>query len=138
MPNPYLDREIMGPATITSEWLEIMPKEPLQPERQVQYIYIQTVEPFDPDYQKWGIRLPNGSTIIPEVQLVDQYGNIFKLKSSSFSLKDPRQGEIVSGLGFNNNDLPHDRVYTKVRIRADIPIQSSKIIWRNYNQWDRK
>ena len=31
--NPYLDQEIAGPTTISSEWLEIVPKQPVRAER---------------------------------------------------------------------------------------------------------
>jgi hypothetical protein len=136
--NPYLDREIGGAVTLTSEWLEITPQEPLRPERQVQYLYVDTPEPFDPDYQSWGIRFPDGSVIVPEVQLIDQQGNVYNLKASSFSLADSTRTDIVSGIGFRARGVPQDRVYPKVRIRSDKPIRASRIIWRSYDPRDRK
>lgn len=137
--HPYLDRELSGPITISSEWLEITPKEPLRAERVVQYLYIYTTKPFEPDNRSWGIRLADGSVVVPEVELVDQQGNIYNLKASSFSLEDPTRANVISGIGFSAlEELPKDKVYRAVRIRSDQPIQCSKIIWRCYDPRDRK
>jgi hypothetical protein len=136
--NPYLDRDIAGPMTISSAWTEIVPKEPLKPERQVQYIYLETTQPFDPDYSTWGIRYSDGSVVVPEVQLVDQDGNSYNLQPSSYSLKDPSRSDVVSGIGFDRQDLPKDKVYLMVRVRSGKAISSSRIYWRCCNQWDRK
>jgi hypothetical protein len=134
--HPYLDREIAGQTTISHQWLEITPEQPLRPERQVQYLYIHTA-PFDPDYRAWGIRFPDGSVVTPEVQLVDQDGSLYSLKSSSFSLEDRTRSNIVSGIGFKA-DIPKDKVYRTVRIRSDKPITVSSIVWRCYDPRDRK
>lgn len=138
MLNPYLDRELSGPVTVTSAWLELTPREPLRAERQVQYLYLHTVDPFVPDHSVWGIRFPDGSVVVPEVQLVDQYGNIHAPRASSFSLADRRRPDVISGIGFRVQDLPPERVFEKVRIKSARPINLSSIVWRNYNQWDRK
>ena len=136
--NPYLDREVSGPLTITSEWKEIVPEAPLRAERQAQYLSIETTKSFDPDYKLWGIRLPDGSVFVPEVQLIDQDGNIHNLKSSSFELADRNRTDIISGIGFSAKDLPKDRHYKMVRIRSEKPLSISRITWRCYNQWDIK
>ena len=136
--NPYLDREIAGTVTISNEWLEIKPKEPLNPERKVQYIYVLTPQPFQPDNRSWGIRFPDGSVVVPEVQLIDQYGKLYNLKASAFSLKDRTRADVISGIGFHTQDLPQDRVYTTVRLRSDKPVEVSRIIWRCYDPRDRK
>ncbi|SRR5216684_3683978 len=136
--NPYLDTEIAGPTTISSDWLEIVPKQSLKPERQVQYLYIETAQPFAADYSTWGIRFPDGSTIVPEVQLVAEDGSSYDLHASSFSLKDPSHSDVVSGIGFFLQQLPKDKAYRMVRIRSLRPISCSRIYWRCFNQWDLK
>ena len=136
--NPYLDREISGAVTLTSEWLEITPEEPLRTERQVQYLYIYTMEPFDPDNESWGIRFPDGLTVVPQVQLVDHNGNSYRLRGSSFSLADRTRADVISGIGFHASDLPQDRDYRMIRVRSDRPVRVSSIVWRNYNPRDRK
>lgn len=125
--NPYLDREIVGPTTVSSEWLEIKPKQPLSVERQIQYLILDVADPFEPVYEQWSLRLRDGTVVKPEVQLVDENGGVYDLTSPALDNK---------GIGFRNSDLPRDRVYRKVRIRSDKPIRLSRIYWRCYNQWD--
>jgi hypothetical protein len=125
--NPYLDREIAGPTTISSEWLEIMPEQPLRVERQIQYLTLDVADPFEPVYDNWSLRLNDGSVVRPEVQLVDEHGSVYNLTSPALDNK---------GIAFGNSDLPSDRVYPVVRIRSDKPIKLSRIYWHCYNQWD--
>jgi len=55
-------------------------------------------------------------------------GNIVDLKSLAFD---------KTGMGFGaENDLPKDKVYRAVRIRANKPIKLSRIYWRCWNTWD--
>jgi hypothetical protein len=125
--NPYLDREISGPMTISSQWIEIVPKKPLSVQRQIQYMILDVIDPFDPDYDQWSLRLQDGSIVTPEVQLVDESGNTYNLTSPALDSK---------GIGFRNSELPKDRAYRAVRIRSNKPIKLSRIYWRCYNQWD--
>jgi hypothetical protein len=134
--NPYLNRQIAGPVTIASEWLEITPEEPLKPEREIHEVILEFATPYEPDYQSWGIRLPDKSLVIPEVQLVDQNGGTYKLRVTAldrdgiaFSVRDAVSHQEI---------LPKDKLYSTVRIRIDKSIQCSKIIWSCYNPWDRK
>lgn len=135
--NPYLDREISGPVTTSTEWLEIRLSKPLRPERHVQEIDVKFAEPYDYDHRTREIRFQDGSPLIVEVQLVDQYGNVFELNKVtalgrtgiSRGMRDPSTWQEI---------LPKDRTYQAVRIRSNKPIEVSKIIWRSYNPWDRK
>jgi hypothetical protein len=138
--NPYLDRQIADSLTLSSDWREIKPEKPLEIERQVQYLYVHTAETF-PINSTSGfreIRLADGSTVRIEAELIDEQGRSYPLEPSSFSLADRTRTDIGSGVGFNYRDLPRDRAYSVVRLRSNKPIQLSKVIWRNYNQWDRK
>lgn len=127
--NPYLEREIAGSTAISPEWLEIVPKEPLRTERQVQYLVLDVAEPFEPDYANWSLRLKDGSLVQPKAQLSDEYGVIYDLTSPALDEK---------GIAFKNSDLPRDRAYRTVRIRSDKPIKLSRVYWRCYNPWDLK
>lgn len=133
---PYLDREIMGPVTVFTEWLEITPKKPLVPERRIHEIFLKSAGGYEPDYKGWGLRLPDGTVLTPEVQLVDQYGGVYQLKFGvldetgiSFTFRDPVSHEEI---------LPTDRTYRAVRIRSSKPIKFSRVVWRCYNPWDFK
>ena len=136
--NPYLDVEVCGPLTVTSDWVEVTPQAPLESSRQVQYLYLHTVEPFVPDYPSWGIRFPDGSVVVPQVELIDRQGTAHPLKASSFSLRDRSRTDIISGIGFRSPALAGTGPYQRVRIRSDRNLKLSRIIWRNYNQSDRK
>ena len=127
--NPYLEQEVAGPVTITQEWKEITPPRALRAARQIEYVILNIAEPFEPNNKgDWGLRLPDGSVVIPQVQLVDQEGNIFDLKSVALD---------ETGMGFSaENNLPKDRVYRAVRIRANKSIKLSRIYWRCWNSWD--
>jgi len=132
--NPYLDYDVARDVTISSDWVEITLERPLEAERQIQYLIIDITTPYKPDYQSWGLRLSDGSVVTPQIQLVDEQGNVYDLthnaldeKSIGFSKRDPVSHAI---------DLPKGRKYPKVRIRCDKPIHCSRIYWHCYNQWD--
>ena len=127
--NPYLDRDIAGPTTISSEWVEIVPKPPLRAERQIQYLMLDVADPFEPVYESWSLRLKDGSLVQPQVQLIDESGKVYELTSPALDEK---------GIGFKSSNLPTDRAYRTVRIRSDKPVQLSRVYWRCYNQKDLK
>jgi hypothetical protein len=123
------EREIAGATTSNSEWLEIKPDPPLKPSKRNQYLVLDVASPYELEDRSWGVRLPDGSIITPEVQLVDEYGNTFNLdRPSMFS-----PTSHFTQRGFSMWDLPKDRVYRAVRIRSDKPIQYSRVIWRCEN-----
>lgn len=133
--SPYLDRDIAGSITLSDQWLEIAPTDALKPERRIHEIVLNFSEPLEPDYKVWGVRLKDGSVVIPEVQLIDQDGNTYKLTTSSldrmgmsFSMRDDQSHREI---------LPTDRTYRAVRIRCEKLLRCSSVIWRCYNPWDR-
>src|SRR5207253_2900550 len=90
----------------------------------------------DPSGKSWAMRFPDGSLVRPEVQVVDQHGNVYSLDSPMFLSKDHTSGELNAGMGFStqfnvgiDSNFPSDRVYPVVRIRNDKPIHVSRIIW---------
>lgn len=99
-------------------------------------VYLQSAGGYEPDYRTWGLRLPDGTVVRPEVQLVDQYGGVYQLTVGelgqtgiSFNFRDPVSHEEI---------LPTDRTYQAVRIRSSTPIKFSGVVWRCYNQSDFK
>lgn len=72
--SPYLDEEISGPIIVSPEWLAISPKRPLRADRQVQYVMVNFSQSGQPEVNSLGLRLPDGTLIIPEVELVDDSG----------------------------------------------------------------
>jgi len=140
-------RQISGPITISSDWVEITPEKAMKPSQQTQGVILGVSDahtpytaPYDPNDkswdQSWAMRFPDGSLVRPEVQIVDEYGKVYDLKSPSFTHKDRTKGDATGGMGFTrsfdpsiDSNLPKDRVYRTVRIRSDTPIHCSRIIW---------
>jgi hypothetical protein len=131
--NPYLDQDIAGPVTISSEWLEIVPKKPLRVERQIQMIVLDLDKSIKLERDGWGLVLPDGSIVTPEVQLIDEDGKTYNLDHAS-SWSSPSTG--VTYREFSLSDLPTSKAYRAVRLRSDKPVRCNRIFWRSYNQWD--
>ncbi|HEV8426984.1 MAG TPA: hypothetical protein VGQ41_03660 [Pyrinomonadaceae bacterium] len=120
----FLDRTIRGDTTLTQEWTEITLETPLKPERDVQAVMLHLAEPYEADLQLNGVRLPDGSLVKPEVQLVDTAGNTYSLNYYGLF---GRQLVI-----FTLRDQLMGREYRTVRIRSDKPIHSRRFFWRCY------
>jgi hypothetical protein len=120
-----IERQLLGRVTLSSEWLDVEPDPPLKPSRQVQMIVLVTSDPFEPDFQSRGIRLSGGTTTVPEIQVVDQDGNIYDLKTQTISGNTEASYWKVA--------LPTDRLYTRVRMRSDNAFTCEKVLWRCHN-----
>jgi len=71
-----------------------------------------------------GILMPDGEVVNPEIQVVDQYGNIFNLV-----YRGARRGLWPAfGLPYPN-EWPRDRKYRTVRIRSPKPIKCKAVYW---------
>lgn len=131
--DPYLDQEIAGPTIIPSEWQKLVPKKPLRVERQIQMIVMDLDKSIKMESAGWGVVLPDGSVVEPEVELISDDGKTYELSHRSFSW-DP--STATTRAEFSLSDLPKDKAYREVRIRSDKTISVSRIYWRCYNQWD--
>jgi len=131
-PLPTLtDRDIAGATAITSEWLEIGPASALKPSGKQSLVILELEGDYTPDFQAQMLRFPDGSLGMPEVQLVDQQGQVFPLHFLMVHHRDRTGSNVMGGAGFGAPDLPTDRSYGKVRVRSDKPLKCSKIIWRS-------
>ena len=139
MRNPNLDLEIQGPVTISDEWFEITPQEPLKAERELSQIVLWFAEHTKVcSPRPRGIVGNDGAVFEPEVELVDERGGIYKLKEDGLD----ETGMSYRWFGENNSQfntsLPKDKTYIKVRIKSLEPIKCSSVVWRNYNTRDSK
>src|SRR6266403_2106343 len=80
---PYFDQGVTGQVSISSEWTEIVPKKPLRVESQIQMIVLDLDKSLDLERDGWGIVSSDGSVVTPEVELIDQEGNVFRLEQPS-------------------------------------------------------
>lgn len=130
-PLPTLtDRDIAGATAITSQWSEIGPVPALKPSSKQSLVILEVEGDYTPDFQAQMLRFPDGSLGMPEVQLVDQQGQVFPLHFLVAQHRDRTGSSVMGGAGFGAPDLPKDRSYIKLRVRSDRPIKCSKIIWR--------
>jgi len=133
--------KLAGPVGITDEWLELKPTEPLRAERDSQMVVLELESPFRYDLygdgkganKGHGILMPDGDVINPEIEIIDQYGNTFKLVWSGAR----RSFSPVYDLPYPNK-WPRDRQYTTVRIRSPRPIECKAIYWFCESSKDQK
>jgi hypothetical protein len=131
-PLPTLtDRDIAGSTAITSQWLEIRPAPVLKASGKTAFVILELEGDYTPDFQAQMLRFPDGALGMPEVQLVDEQGNVFPLHFLMVHHRDRTGSNVMGGAGFGSPDLPADRSYGKVKVRSDMPMKCSKIIWRS-------
>jgi hypothetical protein len=118
----FVNRTIKGETTLTPEWTEITLQTPLKPERDVQVIMLYLEEPYIGDFEAKAVRLPDGTLVQPEVQLLDTAGNTYALKYYGFFGR-----KLIM---FTLPDQLMGRDYRTVRIRSDTRIRCQEIIWR--------
>jgi len=110
------DQDVAGATTISSDWIELVPNRPLKSTRWTQSLILE-VSPNAAGNNESDLRLP-------QVELIDEYRNTYRLKSFA-------QDSTTMLFGSDLIPLPRDRVYPKVRLRSDKPIQCVRILWRN-------
>ena len=129
LPN-FTDRDIAGATTITSEWLEIKPDPALKASSKMSLVILELEGDYAPDFGSQKLRYPDGTLGVPDVQLIDEQGNVFPLHFLMVHHRDRSGSNAIGGAGFGASDLPGDRSYSKLRIRSDKTMKCSKIIWR--------
>jgi len=131
-PLPNLaDRDIAGATAITSQWLEIKPTPQLKTTGKTSLVILELEGEYTPDFQSQMLRFPDGGLGMPEVQLVDEHGNVFPLRFLMVHHRDRSGSPVMGGAGFGAPDLPPDRSYSVVKIRSDKPMKCSSVIWRS-------
>jgi hypothetical protein len=120
------EQEISGPVTISTEWTEFTPKEPLQPDKETQEVVLNSAEPLVRNTALHDIRLADGTAVKPELQLIDQSGNVFVADDVD---RYPTPSLYNEGISCSVTRLPQDRLYTKVRVRSDKTLKLSRIVW---------
>ena len=124
--------KISGPVTIGSEWIEFRPEPLLRADKDFHVVRLDLEPPFKDDFYDQGngsnkgagILMPDGEVINPEIEIIDQSGNVYKLvyagsrRTFSPIYNRPSPGEF-----------PRDREYKTVRIRSPKQIKCKAIYW---------
>jgi hypothetical protein len=124
--------QLSGPVTISSEWIELHPPSGLKAEKTFQWVQLELEPPFKDDFygdgkgpnKGKGILMPDGEITNPEIEVIDQYGNVFKpiwggSEGTEFPKYDLRYPD----------KLPTDREYKMVRLRSSRPIKCKAVYW---------
>ena len=125
------DRDIAGSTAISSQCWEIKPTPPLKTSGKTSLVILELEGDYTPDFQSQMLRFPDGTLGMPEVQLVDEHGNVFPLHFLMVHHRDRSGSPVMGGAGFGAPDLPTDRSYGEVRVRSDKPMKCSRVIWRS-------
>ncbi len=110
------DQEVAGSTRISSDWIELVPNRPLKSTGWTQSLILEISSNAAANKES---DLP-----LPQVELIDEYRNTYRLESFA-------QDSTSMLFGSHIIPLPRDRVYPKVRLRSDKPIQCTRIVWRN-------
>ncbi len=133
---------ISGSVVIGSEWIEIVPPQPLSPLGSTNWISLsykgfkemKDTKIFDQSI----LEMADGRNTKVEAFLYDDKGKEYELElfQSSAGPELYRKGKIIwSGEpNFSHPDytevkFPSNRVYTKLKIRSEIPFECDKIEW---------
>jgi hypothetical protein len=124
---------------IMSEWKEVGTQNELQIEKDYNYISFQIEPPLEiwmdgADASKWGIKIPGGTVINPEIRIIDAEGKEYPL----FFAGSRKAGADEFANYHYEGNLPINRIYQKVRLRSDSPMTVKAILWSGYDQSDRK
>jgi len=132
--NPFIDRELSGPVTLTSEWLELKPTEPLTVARDTQEVTVFPNPPIKMVDDPTGRRslIPaDGRDATIEAELIGSNGVTYHSRPG---YEQSMTGNLyITRHSVDFKDLPKDVTYTKVRIKSSAPYPVSKILWRCYN-----
>lgn len=119
-----------SPTTVGPEWLSISLSEPVIAKWDVQVIFVNIGSKLQCSVDQVGIKLDDGSTIVPEVELVSRTGQEqpFRLSGCINAVQ----------LLFENDQIARGSSFSELRIRSPKPLVCSRIKWMSYMPEDNK
>ena len=121
-PSPFIDRKVADQHVIRPDWVEIRLDQPLKPVGDYQEIGLVLLKPYEIDlFQPRGVRVPDGSLIMPEVELLTSDGRTIPMKYSG------ARGKTTITYRLKDESVKQD--YDRIRIRADQEISLKAIYW---------
>jgi hypothetical protein len=128
---------ISGPVTLGDTWVEFHPEPYLKPDNDWQEVGLELERPFNTDFfdkgkgpnKGKGILMPDGDVINPEIEVVDQNGNVFALVWVGAFVPGNGKGGTARYDRPYPQKFPRDREYKAVRIRSSRTIKCKAIYW---------
>ncbi len=133
--DPYIDRELSGKVTLTDEWLELTPEEPLKVERDTQEVALFPDPPIKMEYDpEKGDRAVDGRDATIEAELIGTNGVTYHSRPG---YEKSMTGDLfVTRYSVGFKDLPKDVSFKTVRVRSSAPYPVKRILWRCYKWSD--
>lgn len=143
---PIPDQLVSGPVEIGPEWVEIVPPKPLIPYGIIMEVLIKfekaEAKDIGTEYKSNIIKFPDGEKTKIEAILYDDSGKAYDLivcgagNGITFCRKD--ETEVPDGTPRPSTpDFPEDRIYTKLRLRSEMPVKIDSITWHCWVNWIR-
>jgi hypothetical protein len=138
--------KISGPLTLDERWSEFHQEKGLKADKDWQEIGLKLEQPYSFDFfgkgtgsnKGQGILMPDGDVINPEIEVIDQFGNVFSLVFSGARVSGSGKGGTVLYHKPYPQKFPRDRVYETVRIRSPRQISCKAIYWFCMSRRDMK
>ena len=118
-----------GPISSGFDWRNVPLSKPVTSKWDVQAIYVSVRTKHESSVNPLGIRLGDGSTFAPEIQLVGQTGRIEEFRFVGFSNSD---------LVFQNDHIARGSSFSALRIRSAEPLVCGQLRWISYMPQDTK
>lgn len=129
---------------IGTDWKEIVPASPLKSKNLHQSVSLKMPESIwreatwdESDPKRQTLKYGDGKRGKIEAILYDNKGESYELqinaKGGGFDLGRPVKPRNPDEPPRNEPDFPVDTVFTKLRIRSDVPLRLDKIEWTGYN-----
>lgn len=124
---------ISGAVEIGTDWVEITPPTPLKSVQSQQYVSVEMkgADMWEEDLKT--VKYKDGRKGKIEAFLFDEKGQSYELEIGGISggvnlarKLPPRTPDAPPRV---EPDFPRDRLYTRLRIRSEVPIRSEKIEW---------
>jgi hypothetical protein len=130
--------KLSGPVTLDEKWVEFNPEPFLKPDKDWQEVGLELEQPYNLDFfdegvgpnKGKGILMPDRDVINPEIEVVDQNGNAFKLVyTGAVRVGGDGKGGIITYANPYPVKFPRDREYKTVRIKSPRPIKCKAVYW---------
>jgi hypothetical protein len=120
--SPFIDRKIADQQILCQDWTEIKLDQPLKPVGDVQEVGLCLAKPLELDLiGPSGVRVADGSLVVPEVELLTSEGLTARLRLSG------SRGKTTMTYRLKDEFIKQD--YDRIRIRADGEMQLKSIYW---------
>lgn len=138
--SPNQTQPVSEAIEINSDWKEIFPPNPLKSKYSVHHISLKLNQPVEldgNDPNNLTLKYKDGKSGKIEASLYDDKGESYPLqisgKGAGILLGRKLPPRDPSSPPENKPVFPADRVYVKLRIRSELPLQVEKIEWTGYN-----